>query len=423
MAAEQDDVLAAIEEHTKAVDGSLGGMKKTVADLEKRLKLEGEEREALERKFNMLRVTGAGAANDPEVERAPARFSAAVKTLFPGRLRDDLSAEQFAEYAKGFAAYVRAGDRALSIEHVKAMQVGVDSEGGYLVPVDMSGRIATRIRELSPIRQFANVQPIGSDRLEGIEDLDETDSGWVGETATRDDTDTPDVGKYQIPVHEIYAQPKATQKLIDDSMIDLEAWLSAKVGDRFARQEAAAFISGDGIVKPRGILTYTAVATGDATRAWGQLQYIPSGHASTFVTPTTSVSPADCLITTVYALKAPYRTGARWFMNSATTGAIRKFKDADGRFIWQDPISEGQPPLLLGYPVSFAEDLPDVGANEFPIIFGNLMIAYQIVDRLGVRMLRDPYTQKGFVKFYTIKRVGGAVVNFEALKLLKIAAT
>jgi HK97 family phage major capsid protein len=217
--------------------------------------------------------------------------------------------------------------------------------------------------------------------------------------------------------------PKASQKVLDDAALNVEDWLGNKVVSRFARQEAAAFISGNGVLKPRGILSYPTATTADATRAWGTLQHVITGHASSFIAPTTSASPADCLVDTVYSLKATYRIGARWFMNSLTAGTVRKFKDADGKFVWTDRISENQPPLLLGYPVEFAEDLPDVGAGNFPIMFGDLSAAYQVVDRLGIRVLRDPYTQKGWVLFYSTMRVGGAVVNSEALKLLKVAAS
>ncbi|HEX6996141.1 MAG TPA: phage major capsid protein [Gammaproteobacteria bacterium] len=410
------EIKTALEEHGAAVKGFAD----RIGALEKQLKDEQAYRTELEAKMNRPGMFGTG---EPADERkAEAELKAAIKAWYPGRapMVDSLD---YRAYKSACDKYLRYGAEMLSAEERKAMSVGTDPDGGYLVTPDMSGRVARKVFESSPIRQFANVQPVGSDRLEGIEDTDEADSGWVGETQARTDTDTPQVGKYEIPVHEIYAQPKATQKLIDDSAIDIEAWLSGKVSDRFARQEAAAFVNGNGVARPRGLLTYPTASTSDATRPWGTVQYIPTGDASGFITPSTSASPADCLITTVYSLKAIYRTGARWFMNSATAGVVRKFKDSEGRFAWTDSLTEGQPPLLLGYPVSFAEDMPDVGANAFPIMFGNLSFAYTIADRLGIRVLRDPYTSKPYVRFYSTKRVGGAVTNTEAYKLVKVAAS
>lgn len=382
-------------------------------------KLQHDDRlDELEKRMNR---PGFSTGSETRQDRA-AELKAAIKSWYPNRtaLADSLD---YDAYKSATQKYLRYGAEMLTAEDRKALQVGVDPDGGYLVTPDLSGRVAKRVFESSPIRQFANVQTVGSDRLEGIEDTDEADSGWVGETQGRTDTDGGQIGKYEIPVHEIYAQPKATQKLIDDSVVDIEAWLADKVSDRFFRQEAAAFVSGDGILKPRGLLSYPSASTADSSRAWGTIQYIATGAAANFATASTTVSPADCLIDTVYALKAAYRAGARWYMNSTTAGVVRKFKNADGDYIWRDSLIEGQPPTLLGHAVSFAEDMPDVGAGAFPIMFGNLMFGYQIVDRLGVRVLRDPYTDKPYVKFYTTKRVGGALVNSEAMKLLKVAAS
>lgn len=399
-------------------------LKRTMANIATFMDRETKHREELERKVNLLRIGGGG--TQPERRTGPDELKHAIRSWY-GTGRDgalaDFGEKEFGHYKSGIATYLRHGLDALRDEERKAMSVAVDPQGGYLVVPDNAGRIVERVRELSPIRRFASVQPTASDRLEGIADVNDLDSGWVGETQSRPETGTPDVGKYEIPVHEIYAMPKASQKVLDDSALNVEDWLAGKVSSRFARQEAAAFISGNGVLKPRGILTYPTATTADATRAWGTLQYVATGHASAFIAPTSSASPADCLIDLVYALKATHRMGARWLMNSLTAGVVRKFKDADGKFVWTDRISEGQPPLLLGYPVEFAEDMPDVGAGNFPILFGDLMDAYQIVDRLGIRVLRDPYTQKGWVLFYSTMRVGGAVVNFEAIKLLKVATS
>jgi HK97 family phage major capsid protein len=202
---------------------------------------------------------------------------------------------------------------------------------------------------------------------------------------------------------------------------NVEQWLAENVGVEFGVQLGAAFVTGNGTDKPKGFLTYTINATADATRTFGQLQYVPSGEAATFKTATATVSPADCLVDLVHALKAGYRSGASWLMNSSTAAVVRKWKDIDGAFIWQRSIAAGQPDTLLGYPVEESADMPDIAANAYPVAFGNWKRGYVLVNR-PTRLLRDPYTNKPNVGFYTTRRVDGGVVNSEAIKLLKIAA-
>jgi HK97 family phage major capsid protein len=390
-------------------------------DLEKRVKLDAEHREELERKFNLLRVGGTGKSDDVE-QKALGTFNMEVKALARkrgGSVPTDIDLEGFRAYKAGFNAYLRQDEKILTSEHVKAMQVGIDSDGGYLVPTDMSGRIATRVFELSPIRQIANVQAISSDALEGIEDTNEADAGWVGETASRTDTTTPQVGKYRIEAQEMYAKPKASQKLLDDSAVDIEMWLGNKVSDKMARVEGAAFITGNGVAKPRGFATYTTVATADATRTWGQLEYVPTGASGAFHT-----TQADPLFDLLAAFKSAHLTNGRWVTRRTVLAAIRKFKTSTtSEYIWQPGLQLGQPDRLLGYPIVNAEDMPAVAANSLSMAFGDFNVGYQIVDRLGVRTLRDPYTDKPYVVFYTIKRTGGAVVQFDAIKFIKFAAS
>jgi HK97 family phage major capsid protein len=320
---------------------------------------------------------------------------------------------------EAFRLYIKSGDES----ELKAMSVGSDPQGGYTVFPTISSGITTRIFETSPMRQLARTVTIGTDAFEELLDLNEADAGWVGETESRTETGTPDLGKLIIPAHEVYANPKVTQKLLDDSSIDIGAWLVAKMGDKFRRLETTSFYTGDGTNKPRGFLTYTTEATADATRAWGKLQHVVTGDGSGFISPSTSASPADCLIDLQSSLKAEYRANAWWQMSKATAGVVRKFKDADGRFLWVDSIERGQPPMLLGHPVALAEDMQAIDGGNYPIAFGDFRAGYTIVDRVGERLLRDPYTAKPHVHFYMYRRVGGDVSNFDAIKLLKVAGS
>jgi HK97 family phage major capsid protein len=305
----------------------------------------------------------------------------------------------------------------------KALSVGIEADGGYWVTPEMSSRVLTRIFETSPIRTIASVMTIGTDAVEFPNDLNSAVSGgWVGEKQSRDETDTPQVGTQRIPVHEQYAMPKATQKLLDDATFAVESWLANKIADIMIRTENAAFVSGNGEAKPKGFLDYASasVTTDDATRAWGILQYVPSGGAADFH----ATLPGDALIDIVHKIQPQFRAGAVWLMNRATTAGVRKMKDGQDNYLWSaGDIQRGNPQSLFGHPIVMAEDMPDVGANTFPIVFGDFRAGYQIVDRQGIRTLRDPFTDKPFVLFYTTRRVGADVLNFDAIKLFKIATT
>lgn len=375
----------------------------SVAD---QIKAADRAREELELKTNRLSLTG-GKSSDLEAKAA---------ADFGKQLGQDFGVEDLRGYKAALDVYLRKGPDYRDLDR-KSLSVGSDPDGGYLVTPDMSGRIVAKVYESSPLRQYANVVTIGTDALEGLIDNDEASAGWVGEASTRSETDTPQLGKWTIAVNEVYAMPTATQKVLEDARLDLESWLANKVADKIARTENAAFINGDGTLKPRGLLSYSTVATADATRAWGVFQHIVSGAAADFA----SSNPADKLLDLVYALKAAYRQGAAWMMPRATVGAIRKFKDGQGQYLWSPGLQAGQPQSILGFPVAEAEDMPAIGANNLGIAFGNFAEGYQIVDRAGLSVLRDPYTTKGFVKFYTRKRVGGGAVNFEAVKFLKFS--
>jgi HK97 family phage major capsid protein len=283
----------------------------------------------------------------------------------------------------------------------------------------------TRIMaEISPVGRMARTVMLdGGTRFEEVVDKDQTEAVWATETGARGDTTTPTLRKFSVGLDELYAQPKATQTLIDVASIDVMGWLTEKVGEAFGATESAAFHTGNGIGKPRGFLDYPTAATGDATRAWGTTEHIPSGASGAFQTPTTSVNPADCLVDVTASLRAQYRNGAIWLMNRQTAGAVRKLKDADGRHVWTDSLVLGQPSTLLGYGVEISEDMPVIAANSLSIAFGNWRKFYTVIRRLGVRFLVDPYTDKPNVRLFSYSRVGGGVANFEAMKLLKFAAS
>lgn len=324
------------------------------------------------------------------------------------------------EHTKAYTQWMRRGEANLSPEQAKAMSVGSDPDGGYLVPVDMSGRIAAKIFETSNIRAIAQVDSTNSDAVEGLNDNDEVSTGWVSETGTRSETDTPELGKWRIEIHEQYAEPRITQKLLDDAALDVAAWLERKIVDKFGRTENNAFVVGNGVGKPRGFAGgYATVATADSSRAWGTLEHINSGANGDFA----ASNPSDKLLDIVYSLKEGYRTGARWVMPRAVMLRIRKFKESTtNAYIWQPGLTAGQPALVLGYPTTEADDMPALGTGSLSLAFGNFRVGYQIFDRLGIRTLRDNLTTKGYVKFYTTKRVGGGVVNFEAIKLMRFAS-
>lgn len=313
------------------------------------------------------------------------------------------------EHKAAFCQYLRKGAESDLIHlEQKALSVGSDPDGGYLVTPSISENIVRTVFETSPLRKIASVEVISSDSLEIIEDKDEADAGWTTETGTRSDTDAPQIAKKTIPVHELYAQPKATQKLIDDASIDIEAWLAEKLADVFSRKENTAFINGDGVGKPRGILTY------DAGTSWGEIEQIHSGVSATIT--------ADGIIKLYYALKEDYATRSTFLMNRASVQAVRLLKESTtDQYLWQPGLAAGAPDTLLGVPVIQAADMPTPNTDTLSVAFGDFSQAYQIVDRTGIRVLRDPFTDKPFIKFYTTKRVGGDVTNFEAIKLLKLA--
>lgn len=324
-----------------------------------------------------------------------------------------------AEHAKAFDTYFRKGrDAGLRDLEVNAkLTTQIDEDGGFIVPEEVDSQIERVLGTMSAMRRLARVQPVGSSTFKKLVNAGGTSSGWVGEEEARPETNTPKLKGLEFPAKELYAEPATTQTMLEDGMLDVAAWLAEEVGIEFSEQEGSAFITGDGTAKPRGILSYTTVA--NASYEWGKLGYILSGAAGAFA----ASNPSDKLIDLVHALKSGYRMNAAWLMNDLTLAEIRKFKDGNDNYLWRPGLLEGAPDTLLGKRVEIDDNMPDVGANSLSIAFGDFRRGYIITDRRGSRVLRDDLTDKPNVKFYTTKRVGGGVQNFEAIKLMKFAAS
>jgi len=299
------------------------------------------------------------------------------------------TAELELPHQKAFQAYLRSGDedalRGLDLD-TKGLSTAVAADGGYLVDPETTQTIAGVLRASSSLRAIANVVNVEATAYEVLVDHTEMGSGWASETVDAVETDTPKFERITIPLHELSALPKASQRLLDDSAFDVEGWLAERIADRFATAEAASFITGDGVDKPKGFLTHPVVA--DAAWEWGSLGYIASGADGEFETG----RAADAIVDLVYALGARYRAGAAFAMNSKTAGAVRKMKDADGRFLWSDGLAAGEPARLMGYPVLIAEDMPDIASDATAIAFGDFTKGYTIAERPDMRILRDPFS-------------------------------
>jgi HK97 family phage major capsid protein len=313
-------------------------------------------------------------------------------------------------------SYLRKGIE--SGVELKAMVGTSEAAGGFAVPEEIDAQIDRALTAISPIRAIANVVKVGSAGYRKLVTTGGTPSGWVAEDAGRPETDTPVFAEIAPPFGELYANPAASQAMLDDAAFDVESWLASEIATEFARAEGAAFVAGSGVNRPKGFLAAPTSAAADGARPFGTLQFVTSGAAGGFA----ASNPQDRLIDLVQALRPPYRQGAVFVMNSATAARIRKFKTADGAFLWQPGLVAGQPDTLLGYPVVEAEDMPDVAADSLSIAFGNFRAGYLIAERTETQILRDPYTHKPFVHFYATKRVGGQVSNSEAIKLMKFSA-
>ncbi|MEM9312460.1 MAG: phage major capsid protein [Pseudomonadota bacterium] len=323
-------------------------------------------------------------------------------------------AKPASEQVKGFVdGYLRRGRE----PEVKSLNSTTPGDGGFAVPKAIDTMIARELVEISPIRSVAQVVQTGSSGYRKLVSTGGTASGWVSEIAARPETSAPNFSEIAPPSGDLFANPAASQTMLDDAAFDIEAWLASEIAIEFARAEGAAFVGGTGSDQPEGFLTAASSTAEDGVRPFGTLQYIGSGDASGF-----DAAPEAKLIDLIHSLKAGHRQGASFVMNSSTLASVRKFKTTDGAFLWQPGMVEGQPDRLLGYPVIEAEDMPGVEGGEFPIAFGNFRHGYLIAEHSATRVLRDPFSNKPFVHFYATKRIGGQVLDSNAIKLLKIEA-
>ncbi len=322
------------------------------------------------------------------------------------------------EHKAAFETYIRSGDaQGLKLLEEKALSSGSGPDGGYLVPVPQERELLRRMALISPVRALATVREISGNQLKKAMSTTGPASGWVNETAARPQSASQVLADLTFPAMELYAMPSATQTLLDDGAIDIEQWIADEVETVFAEKEGQAFIAGDGIDKPKGIQAYTNVPQG--TWSWGNVGYLATGVAGAFP----AVTPSDLLIDLAYAVKAPYRQNGTFIMSRSTQATVRKFKDNQGNYLWQPPVSFGQNASFMNFPIVESEDMPNVGSGSFSVAFGDFKRGYLVVDRMGIRVLRDPYTAKPYVLFYTTKRVGGGVQDFDAFKLLKFAVS
>lgn len=332
-----------------------------------------------------------------------------------GKLVDDHSGR---EHKSAFNHYMRSGEASgLKALEAKALSRGSGPDGGYLVPLPTEREVLRRLAKFSPIRAISSVREISGASLRRAFSTTGPAAGWVAEADPRPQTNNQQLADMTFPAMELYAMPAATQALLDDSVVDIEQWIAEEVQTAFAEQEGAAFVSGDGVNKPKGFLSYASVA--DASWTWGNIGYVLTGAAGAFA----ASDPSDALVNLVYALRAGFRQNGKFVMGRRAQSLVRQFKTTTGDYIWAPPATADAGASLMNFPVVEAEDMPDPAANSLSIAFGDFERGYVVVDRVGIRVLRDPYSAKPYVLFYTTKRVGGGVQNFEAIKLLKFAAS
>jgi HK97 family phage major capsid protein len=381
--------------------------------------------DALEESFDAIlqgeRIAGLEARINEIDAAVKARAVAAARPPLDGVKGTDVDPQRVAFVDR----YLRKGLE-VGVE-LKSFSGASGGAGGYAVPREIDAMVDSALKTISPIRQIANVVKVGTAGYRKLVTTGGVASGWASEIGARAETGTPTFNEivpsfgelFAPPTGELYANPAASQAMLDDAQFDVESWLASEIAMEFGKAEGSAFVAGSGTNRPKGFLTYTATNEVDSVRAFGTLQYVASGAAGGFA----ATNPQDKLIDLIQALRAPYRQGASFVMNSATLARIRKFKTADGAFLWQPSMVAGQPATLLGYPVVEAEDMPDVAADSLSIAFGNFALGYVIAERSETSILRDPFTNKPFVNFYAVKRIGGAVSNSEAIKLMKFAVS
>ncbi len=403
---------------------------KAFGDLEAKVKTLGDELDKLDdikTAIEELQKKANRPQTDSEVKSA-ADLAAEVKGFnialraeyqakgkpFPG----EMDAKAYEQYKTAFFKVVAgAGLDDLSGDERKAMSAGSDPDGGYLLPHATQGATLSKIYEQSIMRQLATVQTISTNDIEGLLDNDEASAGWVSELGARTDTGTPQVGKWRIEAHEMYAMPKVSQRILDDAATNVEAWLSGKIADKFSRVEGTAFWTGTGVGQPKGLASYDTAATADASRAWGTFEHVVTGANGAFHT-----TQFDPVVNLIGALKDQYLANATFAMRRSVRTAARLLKESTtNRYLWEPGMQIGSPERLMGYPVRVDEYMPALATGSLSLAFGDFKQAYLIVDRMGMRTLRDPFTAKPYVVFYTTKRTGGGAVNFEAVKFLKFS--
>jgi HK97 family phage major capsid protein len=402
-----EDVAIAFDEFMRAFESFKAENDQRIATLEKRLPVDVLSDEKLDR-----------------INRAIDEHKAIVDELVLKSARPRLG--QAPVYRSGaalqhkaaFETYIRHGEaNGLHLLEEKALSVGSGPDGGYLVPAETEAVVIRGVKSISPIRAIAGNRTVSASVYKKPFAITGPSTGWVAETATRPETNSPTLAELAFPTMELYAMPSATQTLLDDSAVNIDEWLAEEIQLAFAQQEGTAFVSGDGVNKPKGFLAYTKVANG--SWSWGNIGYVATGTDGGF----DAANPSDDLIDFIYTLKSEYRANAHWVMNRATQAAIRKFKDADGNYLWAPPERADLAPTLMNYPIAESEDMPSIASNSFSIAFGDFQRGYLVVDRAGIRVLRDPYSAKPYVLFYTTKRVGGGVQDFDAIKLLKFGTS
>lgn len=423
-----EDVFAKFQaENTEALSGKANS--ETVDNMNAEITKLQNALDDAKKQASRTMIGGQGGEAAASVAKNAAKFMTAARGK-KAVIGNDADIEAYREYCSAFETLVRGGLNAdyLGADIRNALTIGSDPAGGYLVPAEMSNEMERRIHDTSPIRSIARVITIGKSAWEAPYKTSKgVSGGWVGERSPRGATGTGTIGVQRIEAHEQYAYPEVTQDMLDDAVLDVEGFIVEDTEDEMIRTENAAAVNGDGSMKPKGYMSYkdTAVTTSDkAGRAWGKLQYIPMGGAAGFPALTNGAANPDCLINAVTSLNPAYRPGAVWTMNRTTEADVRKLKDSEGRYLIGMSQIEGSLQFdIHGHPIVNMEDMADLAADSFPIAFGNFRRGYYLIDRMGFRLLRDPYTNKPYVGFYITKRMGGDVRNFDAIKLLKASST
>ncbi len=401
-----EDVAAAFDEFMRAFEAFKDTNDERLSLIEKRVSADVLTTEKLDR-INSAIDEHKAMVDELVLKSARPQLSAAA-----------LRSPSVHQHKAAFDAYMRHGEaQGLHVLEEKALSVGSGPDGGYLVPAETEAAVIRGVKEISPIRAIAGNRVVSASVFKKPFAITGPATGWVAETATRPETNSPTLAELSFPTMELYAMPSATQTLLDDSAVNIDEWLAEEIRIAFAQQEGTAFVSGNGTNRPKGFLDYTKVANG--SWSWGNVGYVATGTDGAF----DATDPSDDLITLIYALKSEYRANAHWVMNRATQAAIRKFKDGDGNYIWQPAERADLAPTLMGYPIAESEDMPNIASNSYSLAFGDFQRGYLVVDRAGIRVLRDPYSAKPYVLFYTTKRVGGGVQDFDAIKLMKFGTS